>query len=446
MSAVSQVIPIVIVALAVTFMVVRLSRRASGQRPRPGRGVALVPPPGADQPALRLLPLPGDVGLVAARELRARVRGRVFRTGTLLVLLIVAGAIVIPALLSGKPNIERVGVAGQLSAPIRVAVRADGPATGTHVQLVAEQSGQAAAADLRAGRIDLAIIDGRQVVVAKAAAGTSTTSSLTRAVAQTVGAGEALQAAGLTPAQATAVGAARPLPVSSLEPGGPGVTQRNATFVGLLLLVFMLTQYNAWTLTGVLEEKSSRIVEVLLAAITPARLLAGKVLGIGLSAFVQAGVAVATAVALIKATHSAALAGITPEAVAATLTWLVLGYAFYSWVYAAAGSTADRQEQAQSLLLPLGLPVIFGYLMATTTITSGNPSVFFHVLAYLPPTAPFAMPVLVSLGAASWWQFALSAAISVACTAAVARAAIAVYRRSILQTGRRVPLRELLTR
>ena len=56
--------------------------------------------------------------------------------------------------------------------------------------------------------------------------------------------------------------------------------RRNATFVGLLLLVFMLTQYNAWTLTGVLEEKPSRIVEVLLAAITPARLLAGKVLGI----------------------------------------------------------------------------------------------------------------------------------------------------------------------
>jgi ABC-2 type transport system permease protein len=447
-STVSQVIPIVIVALAVAFMAARLSRRSSGQRTRPGRGAVIVTPPGAGRPALRLLPLPGDVGLVAARELRVRVRGRVFRTGTLLVLLIVAGAIVIPALLSNKANVERVGVADELSVPIRAAVLADGPATGTHVQLVAEPSGQAVSADLRAGRIDLAIVDGRQVVVAKAtaASGTSTASSLTRAVARTVGTGGALQAAGLTPAQARDIAGARPLPVSSLEPGGPGSTQRSATFVGLLLLVFMLTQYNAWTLTGVLEEKSSRIVEVLLAAITPARLLAGKVLGIGLTAFVQAGLAVATAIALTKATHSGALAGITPEAVASTLTWLVLGYAFYSWVYAAAGSTADRQEQAQSLLLPLGLPVIFGYLTATTTITSGNPSVLFHVLAYLPPTAPFAMPVLVSLGDATWWQFALSAAVSVACTACVARGAIAVYRRSILQTGRRVSLRQLLTR
>jgi ABC-2 type transport system permease protein len=436
-SAVSQVIPIVIVVLAVAFMIVRLSRRGGARTAS-----------AADPAALRLLPLPGAIGLVAARELRARVRGRAFRTGTLLVLLVVAGAIVIPALLNHQADVQRIGVAGALSGPVRAAVLADGPATGTRVELLAEPSGQAAAADLRGGRIDLAVVDDREVVVAKAtsATGTSATAQLTQAVARTVGTGDVMRAAGLTPAQAAAVTGARPLPVSSLEPGGPGAAQRNATFIGLLLVVFMLTQYNAWTLTGVLEEKSSRIVEVLLAAITPARLLAGKVLGIGLAAFVQAGAAVATAVALAKATHSDALAGITPATVASTLAWLILGYAFYSWVYAAAGSTASRQEQAQSLLLPLGLPVIFGYLMATAAITSGNPSAFFHVLAYLPPTAPFAMPVLVSLGAASWWQVALSAAVSVACTAGVARAAIAVYRTSILRTGRRVPLRELLTR
>jgi len=447
-SAITEVIPFVIAALVLVFAVTRRSRGATWRQPGPGRRGLVATPPDANPPALRLLPLPGDVGLVAARELRTRVRGRVFRTGTLLVLIIVAAAIVIPTLISAKASIQRVGVAGQLSAPLRAAVVADGTAAGEQVKIVAEPSGPAASADLRAGRIDLAIVDGRQVVVAKAiaASDTSAPAQLTRAVARTVGTGKALQAAGLSQAQASLITGARPLPLSSLAPGGPGTTNRNATFVGLLLLVFMLTQYNAWTLTGVLEEKSSRVVEVLLAAITPARLLTGKVLGIGLTAFVQAGLAVAAAVALTEATHSHALAGITPASVASTLIWLVLGYAFYSWGYAAAGSTADRQEQAQSLLLPLALPVIFGYVMATSTITSGHPSVLFHVLAYLPPTAPFAMPVLVSLGAASAWQFALSAAISIACTAGLARGAIAVYRRSILQTGRRVPLRELVTR
>jgi ABC-2 type transport system permease protein len=444
---VSGIVPVLIVIGAAVFAVFARRRRsgAAGWRPRRGPGGPLVAPPAAGPRALRLLPLPGDTGLIAARELRARLRGRVFRTGTLLVLVIISAAVVVPALLGSKANVQRVGVAGPLSAPARASVVADGPAAGTRVELVTEPSAQAATADLRAGRIALAVIDGRQVIDARAS-GTATATQLAQSVARTVAVADALAAAGLTPAQAAAVSGARPLPVSSLQQGGLDSTQRNATFVGLLLLVFMLTQYNAWTLTGVLEEKTSRVVEVLLAAVTPARLLAGKVLGIGLAAFVQAGLAVAVAVGEVKATHSAALAGVTPEAVASTLAWLVLGYGFYSWLYAAAGSTAGRPEQAQSLLLPLALPVIFGYVMATATITSGNPSAFFRVLAYLPPTAPFAMPVLVSLGAASWWEFALSAAVSLACTAGVARLATAVYRASVLRAGPRVPLRELLTR
>jgi ABC-2 type transport system permease protein len=450
---VSDILPVVIAVAAVFFVIYRLRRQsgAQGPRPRAGRGRRsglLVAPSGMAQPALRLLPLPGDTGLVAAREFRVRARGRVFRIGTLLVLVIVSAAIVVPALLGHKPTIQRVGVAGALSAPVRAAVIADGPGIGVTVKLVPEPSGQAATADLRAGRIDLAVLDGSRVVTDKPAvvSDTSPTAQLTRSVARSVGTGEALQAANLTAAQAAVIAGARPLPLSSLQPGGPGTTQRNTSYVGLLLLFFMLTQYNAWTLTGVLEEKSSRIAEVLLAALPPARLLAGKVLGIGLTAFLQAGLAVAVAIGEVRATHSDVLNGLTPLTVAATLTWLVLGYAFYAWVYAAAGSTADRQEQAQSLLIPLGLPVIFGFFVAATAALSGNPSALVHVLAYLPPTAPFAMPVLVSLGAASWWQFALSAAISVACTFGVARAAIAVYRASILRTGSRVSLRELMAR
>jgi ABC-2 type transport system permease protein len=196
----------------------------------------------------------------------------------------------------------------------------------------------------------------------------------------------------------------------------------------------------------VLEEKSSRVVEVLLAAVTPARLLAGKVLGIGLAAFVQAAVAAGLAVGLARATHSGALAGVTGPVTGATLAWLVLGYGLYSWLYAAAGSTASRPEQAQSLLLPLALPAIAGFVISTAAATSGRPSLLLQVLAYLPPTAPFAMPTLVSLGAVSWWEFALSALLSVACTVAVARAAVAVYRGSVLHAGGRRPLRELLAR
>lgn len=265
-------------------------------------------------------------------------------------------------------------------------------------------------------------------------------------MSRTVGTGEALQAAGLTPPQAAALGSARPVPVTGLRPGGPSQGVVTATIGTLALVVLLHTVYNSWTLTGVMEEKSSRVVEVLLAAMSPAKLLAGKVLGIGLTALFQAGLAVVFALALAKGTGSDLLHGSTPLTLTATLTWLLLGYAFYCWLYAAAGSMAERQEQAQSLVVPLALPVMLRYVVAVNVATTGNPSALADVLGYLPPTAPFVMPVLVSLGAVAWWQFALSAVISVAGTIGVARAAAGVYATAILRTGRRVSLREVLSR
>jgi ABC-2 type transport system permease protein len=90
--------------------------------------------------------------------------------------------------------------------------------------------------------------------------------------------------------------------------------------------------------------------------------------------------------------------------------------------------------------------MIVGYVLALTVAGSGNASVFFKVLAFLPPTAPFAMPVLVALGATQWWGFAISVAVTIASTFVVARVAAAVYRRAVLRTGGRVRLRAVLSR
>ena len=216
--------------------------------------------------------------------------------------------------------------------------------------------------------------------------------------------------------------------------------------IGLILIFLMLTQYNTWILMGVMEEKSSRVIEVLMAAVRPIQLLTGKVVGIGLVAFGQAALIVAVALGLAAVVGSDLLHGSQPLVVATILVEMVLGYAFYCWVYAAAGSMAERQDQVQSLALPLSLPILFGYIFAITAASSGSASTLLRVLGYLPPTAPFAMPVLVGFSAVTWWQFLASAAISVVCTVFVARLATSVYRRAILRTGRRVRLREVFAR
>jgi ABC-2 type transport system permease protein len=120
-----------------------------------------------------------------------------------------------------------------------------------------------------------------------------------------------------------------------------------------------------------------------------------------------------------------------------------LGYAFYCWVYAAAGSMAERQDQVQTLAFPLSIPILIGYIFSITVASTGNASLLFKVLAYLPLTAPFAMSTLVALGQVAWWQFLASVLITFAATAGMALFAARIYSRAVLRTGGRVRLREL---
>jgi ABC-2 type transport system permease protein len=214
--------------------------------------------------------------------------------------------------------------------------------------------------------------------------------------------------------------------------------------VGIIVLFILLSQYLTWTLVGVMEEKSNRVVEVLLAAVRPVQLLAGKLIGIGATVFVQAALIAAVALGLSAAVGADTLHSPSPQLLGSTLVWLFLGYAFLSWVYAAAGSLVERQDQVQSLAVPLVIPLVVGYVVAISAVASGQASTFLDVLAYLPPTAPFAMPALVALHAVSWWQFLLSVVITLAATVVTARIAATVYRRAVLRTGGRVRLREVL--
>ena len=309
---------------------------------------------------------------------------------------------------------------------------------------------RAAKADLRSGHIAVAIVDGQHLLVNKGISTTdaSTAAALVHAVSTNLGTAQAFEAAGLSEAQSSRIAQAGAIPVSSLEPGtatSSNQASRGTSVVGLVLVFLMLTQYNTWTLIGVMEEKASRVVEVLLAAVRPGQLLTGKVLGIGIVAFAQAALTVAFALGLANVVGSDVLEGTAPLVVMSTLVWLLLGYAFYCWVYAAAGSLTERQDQVQTLAFPLSLPIVFGYITALTATTAQHSSTLIHVLAYLPPTAPFAMPALVGLHAVRWWEFPISAAVSIVATIGMARFAVSIYRRAILRTGR-VRLLDLVPR
>jgi len=397
-------------------------------------------------------PLSSDVGLIMTREVRERFRGRVFKVTTLFILLVVAAAIVIPVLHNGKAKPQEVGIVGTLSSSLHATVTSSAKSAGVTIRLVSESSVQNAKSDLQSGRINVAIVDGGELLLKSPLSSTDNSSGaqLVRSVAENLGIAEAFQKAQLSPVQSETLKQAKALPIKSVEgsTGKSGAKNANeaTSLIGIILIFVMLQQYNTWILMGVMEEKASRVIEVLLSAVRPIQLLTGKVLGIGIAALTQATLVVAFALVLSKAVGSTLVHGTAPLVIASTFVWLVLGYTFYCWVYAAAGSMVERQDQIQSLVLPLSLPMIFGYIMALTEASSGAPSALLKVLAYLPPTAPFAMPVLVGFKAVTWWEFLASAIISVICTIGIARLAATIYRRAILRTGGRVRLREVFAR
>ena len=387
----------------------------------------------------------GDVGLVARREVRERLRGRTFRIGTAIILLAVAAAVTIPVLHKNTKSRAHVGIVGTLSAPLRTTILASGPAVGTTVTLVPEDSLAAARRALVAGRVDLVLVGTSRVVVNQALdpTDTSTTGLLVRVIAASVSLQGGLEHAGISPDQALRLAHPVPLPVQSLQRARHNETARTTAVYGNILTYVLLTQFGTWLLIGVVEEKSSRVIEVLLSTLRPQQLLAGKVIGIGVVALLQAALIVGVALGLGAAEGSTLIHGTASLGIVSSLLWVVLGYAFYCWVYAAGGSLADRQEQVQTLAFPLQLPILFGYITSFTALGSGQPSELVKVLAYLPPTAPFAMPVLVALGAVSWVGFTVSVLLMLVAIVFVARLASAVYRRAILRTGGRVHLRQL---
>ena len=390
----------------------------------------------------------GPTGLVASREIRERVRGRLFRVVTAILFLVVAAAVVIPAVQHGTAKRPSIGVVAG-SPALEGGLRALARSTGLTVTVVAEPSLDRARASLAAGRIDLVVEGTSRLLVDNpiASSDTSSLARLVRVISAALGERRAYARAGLTGEQATIVAGATPLAVESLHAGKPKRTTAQATaLLGVVFIFVVLSQYLGWTLMGVMEEKASRVVEVLLATVRPLQLLAGKVVGIGAVALAQAAALVVFALVLARAVGSSLAQGTAPVVVLATLVWLVLGYALYSWVYAAAGAMAERQDQAQSLVLPLSAPLLLGYIASLTSAGSGTPSMLVKVLAFLPPTAPFAMPTLVGFGAVTWWQFLLSVALSLAATVALARGAAGVYRAAVLKTGGRVRLRELRRR
>jgi ABC-2 type transport system permease protein len=377
--------------------------------------------------------------IVAQREIRQRGRSRAFAVSTIVLLLVVAAGVAIPAILAHNTKPQRVGVVGAQVAAMTGIIREAGHLTDTGVTVVREPSLAAAEAALRSGALDVALVNDSEVLVKQVQVASGSGGGLPSAIADVAGLSRLI---GQLPPGAADRGVT--LPVRGLTPPSASLSRRLTGLFTVVLVWILISAYGSQIAMGVGEEKQNRIVEVILASVRPIQLLTGKVFGIGLLALAQALLMVAVFLGLGAAVGSSLVHGAAAGIVIVGAVFLVLGYAFYCTAFAAAGSLVSRQSDVGTVVLPVQLPLIVAYALSYTVIYANSASAFYHVLGFLPPTAPIAMPVLYAAGDVPAWQAAVSAALVAAGTAWMARTAATIYGRSILRTGARVRLREVL--
>jgi ABC-2 type transport system permease protein len=382
----------------------------------------------------------GLTWLVARREIMDRGRARSFWIATVLLVIAVAAAAVIPALLKSSPSTARIGIVGNTPA-LTAAAREAGKITGTPVAVVTLPGVPAADAQLQSGALAAVLVGSKEVLVKQVSVFGS--NGIATTLSQVVGLEKLF--AQLPPAAVQqAISQHITLPVRGLKPPGRSAADRFTGLAVAILMYIILLTYGIRITIGVGEEKASRVVEVLLSTLRPVQLLAGKVIGMGVLAIGQIAAVVATYLILGHAAGATAVRGASTSVVLAGALWLLLGYAFYCTAFAAAGALISRQSDAYNAALPLQIPLILAYVLTYTVIYSTSVNPFFHVLAFIPFTAPVDMPVLVAVGAAPGWQVAVSAVITIASTVAMARLAGAIYGRAILRTGGRLKARQVL--
>jgi ABC-2 type transport system permease protein len=234
--------------------------------------------------------------------------------------------------------------------------------------------------------------------------------------------------------------------VTALEPAAANNGQRIIIAIVAGLLLYLTLMFVGQSVAqGVVEEKSSRVVELLLATLRPWQLLAGKVLGGGVLGLVQfivpaaLGVGVGLAVGAITLSLASSVG-----TVLWALAWYVVGFALYALVFAALGATVSRQEDVGGLTFPAVAPLILAWVVGISVVPSDPNSSLVTWLSMIPPCAPVLMPMRIAMGVAPVWEVLLSLVLAVAFAALLLRVAGRVYRNSVLRSGARIPLREAL--
>ncbi len=225
---------------------------------------------------------------------------------------------------------------------------------------------------------------------------------------------------------------------------------------GALILYMSMLLYGQFVLRSVLDEKRNRVVEVVISALTPGRLMLGKILGVGSMGMTQLGIWAACA-ALIGLVGVPMLAANLPEAdlsqivevlpgvgaLVLLLVYFILGFFLYSSLFAAVGAMCNTEEEAQQANFPVMMLIIIPFMLQIFSL-EGSAFAWMDWAAVFPFFSPIMMFPRAVSGSVEWWMVGLSLFFMVIAVGATAWVAGRIYRVGILMQGKRPTLRELV--
>ncbi|HSJ33808.1 MAG TPA: ABC transporter permease [Acidimicrobiia bacterium] len=391
------------------------------------------------------------IRLVAWRELRERGRSKAYIVSTIFTLILLGGAIALPALFGGDPTTYQVGIVGEGGEPI----------VSTASALAGERAGEeepddfettvfedltAAETALDEGEIEAILVDGQELVVpgtgnAFGGPGGSMTGLLqeaagTRRVQDLVASNEEA-------AEVLELLASEPLEVRNLNGAEDNEAELRGliAFVGLILMYIAVLTYGSWMLSGVTEEKTNRVVEVLLSTLRPWQIFAGKLVGIGLLGLGQLVILLTVAMIGLRITNAFDVPSLPLDSVVALVGWFILGFVLYATLFGAAGALVSRMEDAQSAAAPLSILAVVGYFLSFQALNEPD-GVVAVVGTFIPFTAPYVAPIRLALRTIEPWEMILAVLITVGSIVVMVRLAGRVYAGGLLRFGGRMKWRE----
>lgn len=400
---------------------------------------------------------PRVIGLIASREITERLSGRATWAVTGLTALLAVGLIVVPALVNQQSGPTRLGLVGSQAQALAPALTAAGHAAGVSITTAPVASLSAAADELTpkqspggGGRLarlfggsnaqlDVALaFDGGPATILAYQTVPPATLALVHSVLDAAHQRAVLSAAGVTPSTITSSLSPVPLTAETIQSTpGDRAGLNIAALASAFLLMYGVTGFGGLVATGVAQEKTTRTAELLVSAVHPRDLMTGKVLGIGLVGLAMMTVTVGAALIANAFVRSAAIPPELGPLLPQVLLWFVLGFTLYAFAFAAAGAMVARQEEVQSVAMPLAALMVVALLLVYATLASPD-SAWIRLLSFLPPLSPMLMPARSFLGSAQGWEVALAVGIELLAIAGTVTLTARIYQRALVRGGARL--------